>query len=180
MFTIVRDNTVIKISKDDLFVTSDATIWAALRSRNTFPLKVALTDTAIQVSYLAKDVMEFIPNISSGVANLDELSAHGATVIWKAIIGFMKMLSKYEMGKQVEKPEDNYAYTTDQYLIWVAGFRKIYPQRVTGRGRDAAFVYTEEQIDLLKMFLFTSYSGKMSDFTQMRGVWKQAKIFRGD
>ena len=93
MFTIVRDDTVIKISKDDLFVTSDATIWAALRSRNMFPLKVALTDTAIQVSYLSKDVMEFIPNISSGVANLDEISAHGATVIWKAIFGFMKMLS---------------------------------------------------------------------------------------
>jgi len=178
MFSISIDETVSKLGTDDLYATSDASIWAALRSHNIFPIKVELTDTAVRVYYRTPQVMALIPDISSGFADIDELDAHGTTVLWKAVIGFMKMLSRYEVDKSVSDSEESYAYTTDQYLIWAAAFRKIYPSRVTHRGRDAAFVYTEEQIEELKSFLFFSYAGKMSDYTSMRGVWKQAKTFR--
>ena len=163
----------------DIYTTSDFITWAALRSQEVHPFKVHLTDTSIQVSYRLDQVSALLPTISSGSMEIDENTAHSCTVIWKAMIGFMKMVSRFEVDKKMNaRGVACIAYTTDQYLMWVVSLRGAFPYRVTTRGNDAAFEFEEKQLESMKQFLFSRFVGKLSDYTAMRAVWRQAKTFK--
>jgi hypothetical protein len=172
-------NENISDSGPDVYTTTDFITWAALRSKEVHPFKVELTDTSIRVSYRLEQVSDYLPTISSGSMEIDENTAHSSTVIWKAVIGFMKMLSRFEVDKRINtRGMDCTAYTTDQYLMWVVSLRGAFPYRVTTRGNDAAFEFEEKQLEDMKQFLFSRFVGKLSDYSAMRAIWRQAKTFK--
>lgn len=168
----------INLPSSKVYGTSDSIFWAAMLSKGIYPFKISLTEQAIQVSYELEKVAGFITEVSSGKTEINELDAHGSTVLWKAVIGVMKMLSRYEIDRNLAGvgSGEPHAYTTDQYLVWVLSFRGITPSRIISRGNDAAFEF--DSIDELKDFLFFPFTGNLHDYASMRGVWKQAKNFR--
>jgi hypothetical protein len=171
------------LEKSQIYVTSDSTFWAAMRSKEIYPFKFQLTENSVEVSYALDTVSSFIHDVSKGVVKIDELTAHGTTVMWKAIIGFMKMLSRYDNDLKFAptgpgEKERIHAFTTDQYLVWVLTYRGITPTQVSSRGKDTIFEYSQEKITQIKDFLFSSYIGSSKDLTYTRNVWRQAKTIQ--
>ena len=172
-----------KLEQTEIYVTSDSVFWAAMRSKEIYPFSVSLTEQSVQVAYDMKAVSKFIPGVSSGSVEMDELAAHGSVVLWKAVIALMKMLARYDTEEKLAKTvkgnaEETFAYTTDQYLVWVLSFRGITPSRVSSRGKDTSFEFGRDKIEQLKNFLFFPYRGNVNNYLSMRNVWRQARTFR--
>jgi hypothetical protein len=185
MTAIYQENNGLEKSIDQsrVYTTSDSSFWTAMRSKEIYPFRVSLTENCIQVSYEMDKVAGLIPEVINGSTPIDELDAHGGIVLWKALIGLMKMLSRYDVDLKFDRTapgeqEKIHAYTTDQYLVWVLSFRGITPTRVASRGRDTSFEFGPEKIEQLKDFLFRPYMGNMQNFSSMKNIWRQAKTFR--
>src|ERR1035437_4983075 len=85
------------IDQSRVYTTSDSSFWTAMRSKEIYPFRVSLTENCIQVSYEMDKVAGLIPEVINGTTPIDELDAHGGIVLWKALIGLMKMLSRYDV-----------------------------------------------------------------------------------
>jgi hypothetical protein len=171
------------IDQTDIYVTSDSSFWAAMLSKEIYPFKVSLTENAIQVTYEMKSVSMWIPEVSNGSTPISERDALASIIIWKAIIGAMKMLSRYYIDLKLASTDPGerekiLAHTTDQYLVWVLSFRGIVPSQVLSRGRDTSFEFGMDKIESLKIFLFIPYTGTMQNYGSMKTIWRQAKAFR--
>lgn len=158
---------------DEYFVTSNPTIWTALRINGIYPYKVFIVDTTIKLFYEKINTDPLIPLVTSGKIEIDEFSAHGSTVIWKAIYGIMKMLQRRQDALDKTKIS-----TSDQYTVWAFSFRGIDPISVKADGRDAVFEYSESQIDDIKKIIFGGYTASVQNITVMRSAWKLARTLR--
>jgi len=172
-----------EIDQTDIYTTSDSSFWAAMLSKEIYPFKVSLTANAVQVTYEMKSVSMWIPEVSSGSTLISERDAMSSIIIWKAIIGVMKMLSRYDVDLKLASTDPGerekiLARTTDQYLVWVVSFRGVIPSQVQSRGRDTSFEFGMEKIESLKQFLFIPFIGTMQDYASMKAIWRQAKAFR--
>ncbi len=172
------------IDPSDVYTTSDQPFWSAMRAKEVYPFRVALTDSTVQLSYEMKAVLPYFSEVINGKSSIYELSAYGTIVLWKAQIGAMKMLSNYStdltLAKTAGPGEKNkiHAHTTDQYLVWVLSYRGVSPVKFVSRGRDTMFEFGPEQIAQVEAIFFEPFMGDVNQIINMRNTWRNARFNR--
>ena len=180
----VSNKTTTEVSGKDEYVTYDSSFWAAMTSRDIFPIRISLFAKSIKIEYERKAVAEYIGLISAGSANIEELDALGTIIKWKAVIGVLKMLYKYKIdfenneAADPENKKDIYANTTDQNTILSLSFRNINPVYVINVSGLSCFCYSRESIAEIEEFFFFPWKGTQSDYAIMKDQWHFTKSSR--